>query len=282
MNTQNTPIHVRLWHRDFWLMSFANMLLAISVYIFVPSLPLWLLEKENFSALEVGVSMGVFALGLYSLGCFCSWLVQRFRRNRVCIFSIVGMIGSIAILYYFQGLKSGVVEYSFILIQRFLLGAFYGLAQMVLSSTLIIDTSESNKRTEANHSAAWFSRFAISLGPIIGLVMFMYQDFDAVLLSSIVSSVIAIFLILTVNFPFRTPSDSVHIFSCDRFFLTNGIPLYLNLMIIAVVIGLLLSLGLSDRFYAVIMAGFLLALIAQRFVFFRHFALNVRSGEPEF
>jgi len=267
MNTQNTPIHVRLWHRDFWLMSIANMLLAISVYIFVPSLPLWLLEKEHFSALEVGVSMGVFALGLYSLGCFCSWLVQRFRRNRVCIFSIVGMIGSIAILYYFQGLKSGVVEYSFILIQRFLLGAFYGLAQMVLSSTLIIDTSESNKRTEANHSAAWFSRFAISLGPIIGLVMFMYQDFDAVLLSSVVSSVIAIFLILTVNFPFRTPSDSVHLFSCDRFFLTNGIPLYLNLMIIALVIGLLLSLGLSDRFYAVIMAGFLLALIAQRFVF---------------
>ena len=25
MNSQNTPVHVRLWHRDFWLMTFANL-----------------------------------------------------------------------------------------------------------------------------------------------------------------------------------------------------------------------------------------------------------------
>ena len=92
-------------------MSIANMMLAISVYILIPSLPIWLLETEKFSPLEVGMSMGVFALGLYLLGPFCSWLVQRFRRNRMCIYSIVAMIGSISVLYYVQGLKSEFVEY---------------------------------------------------------------------------------------------------------------------------------------------------------------------------
>ena len=68
MNTQNTPIHVRLWHRDFWLMSIANMLLSMSVYIMVPVLPVWLFEEENFTPVEVGLSMGAFGLGLFVFG----------------------------------------------------------------------------------------------------------------------------------------------------------------------------------------------------------------------
>jgi hypothetical protein len=138
---------------------------------------------------------------------------------------------------------------------------------MVLSSTLIIDASESDKRTEANHSAAWFSRFALSLGPIVGLVMFYYKNFDAVLLSSVVCASSTIILILTINFPFRSPGETVHVFSLDRFFLPAGMPLFLNLLLISVTGGMLMSLGLSDRFYGMIMAGFLLALLAQRFVF---------------
>ena len=267
MNTQNTPIHVRLWHRDFWLMSIANMLLSMSVYIMVPVLPVWLFEEENFTPVEVGLSMGAFGLGLFVFGAFCSWLVQRFRRNRICIYSIAAMIGSISILYYVQGLHSEFVEFWVILLQRILLGATFGLAQMVLSSTLIIDRSESNKRTEANHSAAWFSRFAMSLGPVVGLVMFYYKNFDAVLLSSVFCASSAIILILTVNFPFRTPSDTIHVISLDRFFLLSSMPIFLNLFLIAVTVGMTMSLGLSDRFYGVIMIGFLLALIAQRVVF---------------
>ena len=267
MNTQNTPIHVRLWHRDFWLLSLASLLLSMSVYVFVPSFPVWLLETEKLSTTEVGISMGAFAFGLYAFGFFCSWLVQRFRRNSVCILSILAMFGSISLLYYIHGLTSDFVEFWLILIQRVLLGATFGLAQMIMLSTLIIDASESYRRTEANHSAAWFTRFALSLGPILGYVLFYYKNFDAVLLASLFCAACSVILISAVNFPFRTPSDSFYIVSTDRFFLTNSIPLYINLILFAVVVGMLMSLGLSDRFYACIMAGFLLALVAQRVVF---------------
>lgn len=267
MNTQNTPIHVRLWHRDFWLLSLASLLLSMSVYVFVPSFPVWLLETVKLSTTEVGISMGAFAFGLYAFGFFCSWLVQRFRRNSICILSILAMLGSISLLYYIHGLTSDFVEFWLILIQRVLLGATFGLAQMIMLSTLIIDASESYRRTEANHSAAWFTRFALSLGPILGYVLFYYKNFDAVLLASLFCAACSVILISAVNFPFRTPSDSFHIVSTDRFFLTNSIPLYINLILFAVVVGMLMSLGLSDRFYACIMAGFLLALVAQRVVF---------------
>ena len=239
----------------------------MSVYVLVPTFPLWMLETEKFSALEIGLSMGAFAVGLYMFGILCTWLVQRFRRNRVCIFSIAAMIGSVSMLYYIQDVKSELVEFWFILLQRLLFGATFGLAQMVLVSTLIIDVSESYNRTEANYSSAWFARFSLSLGSVLGLLMYYYQNFDAVLLSSIFCASSSILLILAVNFPFRTPSDTIHIVSRDRFLLSNSLPLYFNFLLFAVVVGMLMSLGLSDRFYACMMAGFLLALAAQHFVF---------------
>jgi len=179
----------------------------------------------------------------------------------------VAMIGCISLLYYVHGLHGDFIELWIIFLQRVLLGATFGLAQMVLSSTLIIDTSESAKRTEANHSAAWFSRFAMSLGPVVGLIMFYYKSFDAVLLASIFCAFCAIILILTVNFPFRSPGETLSIFSLDRFFLPSSMPLFINLLLVSIPVGMLMSLGLSDRFYGCIMIGFLLALLAQRFVF---------------
>ena len=65
MNTQNTPVHIKLWHRDFWLMAISSLLLTMSVYVLIPVMPRWLMEEQNFTPVEVGRSMGVFGLGLY-------------------------------------------------------------------------------------------------------------------------------------------------------------------------------------------------------------------------
>lgn len=267
MNSQNTPIHVRLWHRDFWLLSFANLLLTMSVYILIPTFPVWMLETEAFTAPEVGLSLLVFAAGLYALGPFCSWLVQRFRRNRVYLLSVAAMLGSISMLYYLHGVRHEEVELWVILAQRFLMGATFGLAEMVLISTLIIESSESYHRTEANHSTGWFSRFAVALGPIVGLTLFNYQNFDTVLLAAGFCAACAIVLVMIIRIPFRTPTDAPELVSFDRFLLKDSTPLFLNLTLFAAIVGMLMSLGLSDRFYACIMCGFLAALIAQRVVF---------------
>lgn len=267
MNSQNTPVHIRLWHRDFWMMSTASFLLSASIYMLIPVLPVWLIETEHFNMLQVGAAMGIFGLGLFLFGCFCNYLVQRFRRNKICVLSIFLVTACLAALYYIHGMTNQYVEVRVILLQRLLLGAMFGLAQMVLLSTLIIDSTESFRRTEANHSSAWFSRLALSIGPMMGLVLFNYIGFDAVLLASMVSSLAAAALIMAVIIPFRTPEETAHVFSCDRFLLVRGWVLLLNFLLFSCVVGMLLSRGLSDRFYGMMMVGFLLALLAQRFVF---------------
>ena len=225
MNSQNTPVHIRLWHHDFWRMSIANLLLTMTVYMLVPTMPLWLIS-QGFSWTETGIAMGAFGVGLFVLGGFVSFLVQHYRRNMV-----------------------------------------FGLAQMVLASTLIIDTCESYQRTEANHSASWFGRFALSLGPIAGILTAQLAGFGMVLLVAACLSAIAVILISLVHFPFRAPQDDVPTFSLDRFFLPHGFPLFVNLLLIMLALGLLFSLSLTIHFYGMMMAGFLSALLAQRFIF---------------
>ena len=267
MNSQNTPVHIRLWHHDFWRMAISNLLLTMAVYILVPTLPQWLLLTQNFTFQETGLAMGVFGVGLFTFGAFVSFLIQRYRRNQVCILAVLSMVALISVIYY-VGIESGLyADFSIMLVQRFALGACFGLAQMVLTSTLVIDTCESYQRTEANHAAAWFGRFALSLGPLTGLLLQRVVGFDGVLIAAGALATAAFVLIFLVDFPFRAPLDDIPTVSLDRFFLPHGFPLFLNLQLIMLSVGLLFSLALTEQFFAMMMVGFLLAILAQRFVF---------------
>ena len=267
MNSQNTPIHIRLWHRDFWLMAMANLLLTIAVYVLIPVMPEWLMQTENLTLQETGMIMGAFGIGIFLFGCFTSYLVQRFRRNIACIWAIMLMAALLGWLYYLDLQKSQFFDFPVLLVQRLALGAAFGVAQMILSSTLIIDTCESFQRTEANHSASWFSRFALSIGPLTGIIVGRLSGFDTVLLVAVGCALASIIFILLVHFPFRTPEENVRVVSLDRFFLPQGWPLTLNLIVVTFVMGLLLSTTTSELFYGMMMAGFLVALLAQRFAF---------------
>jgi MFS family permease len=267
MNSLSTPVHIRLWHRDFWLMAIANFLLTMSVYLLVPTLPHWLLMEQEFSPLETGIAMASFGFGLFALGMFVSFLVQHYRRNQVCVGAVIAVGALIGLLYYLNGQRFQFCDLQMIILQRFALGAAFGLAQMVLTSTLIIDTSESFQRTEANHSAAWFSRFALSLGPMTGLLLERLVSYHVVLLAAMGCAAVVAVLILMVHFPFRAPEDDVPTVSLDRFFLPHGFPLFVNLQLIMLAMGILFSTITSELFFAMMMVGFLGALLAQRFVF---------------
>lgn len=238
-------MHIKLWHREFWMMALANLLLMMSNYMLIPALPPYLLQ-EGFSCLQVGEVMGAYSLGALGAGGFCSYLIQRYRRNHVCQTAILGVAVSIALLYYIEYVLNVRMEFWMLIATRLVFGAFLGLAQMTLASTLIIDTCESFQRTEANYTAAWFSRFALSLGPVVALLFYKWLNYQSILIAAGVAALLAWGLLTLVKFPFKAPSDNMSLFSLDRFFLPQGIWLFLNLMMITTVVGMLLSLQ-QDR-----------------------------------
>lgn len=262
MNTQSTPVHIRLWHKEFWLLVVANLLLSMSVTLLIPTFPQWSLYTTGLSVEETGWVMGIFAAGLFLMGPFCSKLVQKYRRNQVCIWAIFGLALTILLPVYVKH-----IDFWQLLLIRLLQGTAFGLAQMVLASTLVIDTCESFQRTEANHSATWFGRFALSLGPMAGLLLYRQLGMEYVFYTAAGCSLAAALLILFVHFPFRVPSEDVQSISLDRFFLGSGWPLFLNLFVVSLSIGLVFSLRFEPVDFALMMIGFLLALLAQRFVF---------------
>src|SRR5574344_2802253 len=100
-------------------MSIANMLLTMSVYMFMPLLPLCMMQSGHYTLQQTGEVMGVYALGLFLLGGFCTFLVERYRRNVVCMLSILALIVITAFEYYSYFFLNRRLEFSELLLFRF-------------------------------------------------------------------------------------------------------------------------------------------------------------------
>lgn len=266
MDTQNIPVHVRLWNKHFWLLAVANLLLVMSAYVLTPVIPVWTLIR-GYGMTNSAISVGIFFVGIYFFGGISGYLVQRYRRKRVFCISMLLLLAVTGALYELCKQPDDAFLHAPFVVLRFLQGAFYGLSQMVLLSTLIIDTVDAVHRTEANHAATWFGRFALSLGPAAGLFVYHNMGFGPALLLSCACLLVSLILVSLINFPFRMPSEDFCCFSFDRFLLKGSHWLFINTALVTCVIGLLLGVEHSGRFYAIVMLGFVLALLAERFVF---------------
>ena len=261
MDTQNIPIHVRLWNKHFWLLAMANLLLVMSSYMLVATMPTRMIDR-GYSMFQIALVMGVFFIGIYLFGSLSGYLVQRFRRKNVFNVSTLLLLAVTGVLYYLTNLPYHSFDYSLLVLLRFVQGAFYGLSQLVLLSTLIIDTVEAVHRTEANHAATWFGRFAISLGPLAGIMVYKTMSFPSVILLSCICLGISFVFVNLIRFPFRMPSEDFSRFSCDRFLLKGSHWLFVNVALITTVLGVLLSIEHSPRFYGMLMVGFVIAILA--------------------
>lgn len=262
MDTQNTPIHIKLWHTGFWSLAVANLLMSSAVYMLLVTVPLEM-SACGIGLFSQGGVMLAYGVGVFILGCMVSWLVQRYRRYKVCDFALI-MMAVVMFCYYLTVIPH--VSALFLLCQ-FLIGVFFGLAEMVLTSTLVNDTCESFQRTEANHAISWFNRFAISIGPVAGIILYNHAGFRIVAVVAAVLAVSSAVLVRSVPYPFKAPEDNFHMFSTDRFFLGKGLPLFINLSLIIVAFGLIMSVPHRPIFYAMMMPGFFLALLSEKYVF---------------
>ena len=266
MDTQNIPVHVRLWNKHFWLLAMANLLLVMSSYMLVATIPLRM-EVRGYSILQIALVMGVFFIGIYLFGSLSGYLVQRYRRKNVFNLSILLLLAVTGVLYYLSSLPYNSFDYMLLVGLRFMQGSFYGLSQLVLLSTLIIDTVEAVHRTEANHAATWFGRFALSLGPLAGIYVYQSMNFGSVLILSCICLLVAFVFVNLIRFPFRMPSEDYSRFSFDRFLLKGSHWLFVNVVLVTSVVGVLLSIEHTPRFYGMMMLGFVIAILAERFVF---------------
>jgi len=237
--------HKRLWNKDFIKLCMANFFLAMSVYMLLPVLPMWMAVPLSGNNELIAPVIGVFGIGIFLLGGFSSFLIQKYRRNKVCILSTLVLAGIVLGMTYVERELATMLDVSQLLalfiVARLLSGAFYGLAYIVINSTLFVDCCESAQRTSANMLSGWFHRFAIVAGPLCGA--FVDEELGTVdtMYISAIACVIAAGLIGSVVFPFKAPEETIKVFCFDRFLTLHSGSIAVPVMLLAAGFGFLLS-----------------------------------------
>lgn len=262
--------HIDLHHKDFKKLCVANFLFAVSTYMMLPVLLLWTNDILDFDRCQGALGILAFGIGTFSFGGFCSYLIQRYRRNKVCILSMLLLaLTSVALAYYSQELPhhfsqkeiSGIV---FAL--RFLSGAFFGLAFLILNSTLIVDCCESANRTRANVVSLWFYRFAVVVGPLLGFLMYKETGIVNTMYYSALVAVISVGILSSVQFPFKAPDETVRLFCLDRFFNPSSYPLIFMTIAVAKVMGITLVSCKEASCFFLLLLGFVIAIGVRSFM----------------
>lgn len=250
----------RLWTAGFWQINFINLWVSMSVYMFMPLWPVWQGEESGTALDESGAMVALFGLGLFLPGPFCNYWLDTYKRKTICLWAMLAVMAATFVLS-FPGLPTGLPA-----VLRLLQGMAFGVFQIALGSTLLIDLSHTRRRTQAAHVYYWFSRFAWSLGPAAGWLAIRCGMANVMVSMACVAVTAALVLLLRLHVPFRTPLEPVR-FSTDRFWLRRGSPLFFGLLPVTLSAGLMMAGNRCFEFYGLLMVGFLLALVSHEVVF---------------
>lgn len=220
----------KLWTRNFALLCAANLLLTGAFYMLLPIFPYgtatWGISSDEGWALSA-----VAGLAFGCMGPLCSFLLDRFDRRKVCLYSVGVMLLCMLLLM-------GELPLSFagLLVVRIVQGAAYGMAQMALGSGLVIDLTVSDRRTDGNYCYNSIGRLALPLGPFAGLAVGSLLGWESALGVACCGGVAAFFLLCLLNVPFRAPLGGP-LFSSDRFWLGSSWFLFVLLGLSSALLG---------------------------------------------
>lgn len=249
-----------LWKASFLTILLVNLLTGMAMYALMLAEP-WVLGRYFRENLAVaGAVVSVFGAGIFLFGPLANYWLDRYKRKSVVLWAQFFMLLFTVITLY------ALPEWMYIA-ARFMQGAAYGLFQIALGSTLLIDLTHTKKRTEAAYWYYWFSRFALALGPAAALLLQTYFDWENIIWMSASLLLLSWLLIVQLHVPFRTPLEP-KCFSLDRFWLPRARMLFFTLLPMSFLLGLLLPCNYTVAFYGWMLLGFLLAL-GVHYLFFR-------------
>ena len=87
-----------LWNRNFCLLVLANVFLFMSVYMLFPVLHGWIQAALECDGLHAALITSVFGIAPFLSGPFNAYLVDRFKRKHVCVYSIL-LLSVITVFY---------------------------------------------------------------------------------------------------------------------------------------------------------------------------------------
>lgn len=150
----------RLWGRNFLLLCGVNFLLYCSFYIYLPILPLYIVEELGGREDQVGVLIGIFTITALAIRPWAEVLAVKSGRKSLLVLAL--LLFSVVIGAYMIAISIAAM-----LFIRLLHGGAYGLATTI-AATAVADDVPKSRRGEGIGYFVTIAMIATAVGPLLG------------------------------------------------------------------------------------------------------------------
>jgi MFS family permease len=222
----------KLWNRNYCKVMAANFMLFFAFYVLTPLLPLYLSEHFGATKDVIGLVLSGYTITALLFRPFSGYVVDSFPRKMVLMVSF----GVFAI--FFAGYLAASTLLLFTIVRTLHGGPFGALT--VANSTVAIDVLPSSRRTEGIGYYGLSNNLAMAIAPTIGI--FIYQltnSFEVLFWLALIVATTGWLIDSTVKLPKKEIIREKSTLSLDRFFLTRGWLLGLNMVAFGFSFGVL-------------------------------------------
>ncbi len=248
----------KLWNANYWKVMIANFTLFFAFYLLTPLLPLYLSEQFHATKDVIGVVLSGYTVMALLSRPFSGYLVDSFNRKKVLMWCFF------LFFIFFAGYLAASTLLLFTIV-RTLHGAPFG-SVTVANSTMAIDVLPSSRRNEGIGYYGLSNNLAMAIAPTVGLLIY-YETHNFQLLFWLALLIAGFGMVVDGSLKTQKPSNNPSptpsrgrgvqkasprgglegveglvgspLISLDRFFLTNGWLLAVNMVFFGFCFGVL-------------------------------------------
>ena len=222
----------KLWNRNYCKVMAANFSLFFAFYVMTPLLPLYLSEHFGATKDVIGLVLSGYTITALLFRPFSGYVVDSFPRKMV----LMVCFGAFSI--FFAGYLAASTLLLFTIVRTLHGGPFGALT--VSNSTVAIDVLPSSRRTEGIGYYGLSNNLAMAIAPTIGIFIYKYTDsFELLFWIALIVACAGWLVDATVQLKDKEIVSNKSKLSFDRFFLTRGWLLGLNMVAFGFCFGVL-------------------------------------------
>lgn len=181
-----------IWTKNFVLILLSNLLVFVSHYFLVSSLPLYVTEGLKGNEKLAGYVIGIYCLTSVITRPLSGYMLDNIGRKKIVLSALLMYI--LCLKYY-----AFTASIFVLLVLRGIQGLFWGFTSTGLG-TIAADLIPSGKRGEGMGYYGLSSTIAMAIGPSLALIIIKESNFSSLINTGVVFGVLALLSVMLINY----------------------------------------------------------------------------------
>ena len=226
-------MYERMWNKDFVLLILSNFLMYITYYAIISTLPIYLVSDLHATKSQVGLIVAAYTIASVLIRPFSGFTLDKFSRRLVFLIALA--VYSVLFAGYLVALSI-----TTLILLRFAQGLTWGFTT-IAGSTIAVDIIPVSQRGEGIGYFGLSTTLGMSVGPVIGLFICHHWGYVTMFIAGLFICLASLVFAYAVHLPKRIPVGKPIHFNWNNLFDKNSVRPSLNLLIIMISYGGLLS-----------------------------------------